>query len=1401
MAETVTGTTVGDVKYVVVYLDVNTNNLYDANGQLYGNNTLATFLDNEFTLELHYVQDISTSSNPEEWAVWDGLKDLTVSSTLAFDDNYLHAVKGTIVADAEAGSPSVSVDVTDDINKDTLSRYGVLLVNPFGDEEDQLMIPYSSFQQVSGTTFSFIVDDAQGLEASVTKDSPVRVSDPLYMFINANDIYEANIPNRYEEGVFKFPVNVMSRKLLNALDYSGSTGVSGTMEHKIYANKTNVVGLKNKSFTPPLPLDRNQDIDEVASLREFVGIKTTIGGDTVYIHDVSRDTEHDEVEYYAWMNTENDTVAFYTKTLDVTVGTLLYDEMYFTQLTDTVSELVYEVNPYLFCGWNSGVLKYWTKGNDVKENDYFYNISGGTATVGTASASPVYESEPVLFRTFAFPFIVRNLVDYGVSLTIPVEDIDWTKEYIISIIRNNMEEVTGKASQGAYGVVMIANDGTIDVNDGVISIATSLATKQDNLTFAVPLNNSGNTVSLQYGDGLTVGSTGTNANKLIANEATVEETLTDARKVTVEETTTTVTTITDRVVEPHDLKGALSVGQAVDVSCPASWCSASSYYILLPDDATQYTCDSDKYKDGGYLNSFKVVYSGADTDVTIGFSSNDNKGFPKWATGLYYLYIADIKNSGQVDLSNCYFYAGSNIDIAGMSRFLPASARTKGQTTYTRIAVLTTSASCSIHFIKEANATVQIEIKNWRQYEVTALTDEAIAYIAQLDDPDTYFRSANARSIVNKYLVKQDMVCPFIPTIEMENKDLTVAAGLSYKMIYSSNTAVTRTITADTIPSNGYGWDTHLQLFIDSNTTVSFQSPLVLMDALTPNSGHNMTIKWRNGQVLAYVDDTDVGYIVTVTTGTENGSLLYGLNNDVGQYIVFNSSTNEIPISIGGSTINKVLNIIGNGSDKTLLDGYIYSKKTSYGALSITGVSCTQGITTLYAGDTTTLNINNCHISGATHYQNVTGSDNFQRCMIGPSCSVYNTIFDNMNPDGITGYWGVIALYKSANGDSAKFINCTYKNAGKQNVHLFCSNALIKDSIFIDNTVQEMSGENAYRHGVIYNISGSITIEGCLFSNNHYNGSTTRGSAVAVWVNCTISGSTFATLVDAIKVDSGATVSFAGTNIINSTISGAGSVVFADGATVTSTTGTGAITITDASAVYKIRIGSNAKISNLRVTGSTCNYGLLTTQMVENAVIEDCIITGNTAAGHLVFIVQGANSSRRVDITGCTFGSNALSASWIGDLICWSGINIHVTNCLFMPGTPSHYGLMASAQTSGDTGNAIVYITGCTFSTIPRTSRHSTHGTYSTFIFRGTNIFNKYCFNSGVITFEDGAILDAANLFDSDLIYNGDASSIISIPEGVTITIIPYGATQESEYVTISGPTTGTSLSRLGVLS
>ena len=353
-----TGTTVGDISYVVVYYDVNTNNLYNANGQLYGNSTFATTLNNEFILELHYVQDISTSDNPEEWVVWDGLKDMTVSSTLAFDDNYVHAVEGSVVADAVEGDTSISVDVSN-INKDTLSTTGVLIINPFSTGSDRIEIEYSSFAVVSGSTFTFTLDDVAGLPSAVASGSSVRVADPLYLFVDSNSIYESNIPNRYEAGVFKIPMSIMSRKLLKALDYSGASGVSGTMEHKIYIKKNMLSGISVSNVT----YSRNNDEDSVAT---------------------------------------------------------------------------YDGTPFLFCGWTNNNTTYWTKGNDVQNGDALYSVSDGVATLTDPTATVIYSSDLALFRTFAFPFIVKNLIDYGTSFNLPVDDVNWTKEYIISIVKNNI---------------------------------------------------------------------------------------------------------------------------------------------------------------------------------------------------------------------------------------------------------------------------------------------------------------------------------------------------------------------------------------------------------------------------------------------------------------------------------------------------------------------------------------------------------------------------------------------------------------------------------------------------------------------------------------------------------------------------------------------------------------------------------------------------------------------------------------------------------------------------------------------------------------------------------------------------------------------------------------------------
>lgn len=245
----ITGTTVGDVSYVVAYYDVNTNNVYDGNGNLFGNTSLSATLSNAFILELHYVKDVSTSENPADWSAWDGLTGMAVASTLSFDDDYVHAVEASVVTSATIGAHTVRINVPE-ISKDVLSSSGNLVFNPFG--ITPTTVSYDAVSYVSGTVFDFSIAGSQGLPIDVTGgDNPtlVRVSEPTYLFIDANSIYEHNIPNRYGEGIFKIPLNITSRKLLKALDYTGVLRISGTMEHNIYIKQKSISGMKTGSNT------------------------------------------------------------------------------------------------------------------------------------------------------------------------------------------------------------------------------------------------------------------------------------------------------------------------------------------------------------------------------------------------------------------------------------------------------------------------------------------------------------------------------------------------------------------------------------------------------------------------------------------------------------------------------------------------------------------------------------------------------------------------------------------------------------------------------------------------------------------------------------------------------------------------------------------------------------------------------------------------------------------------------------------------------------------------------------------------------------------------------------------------------------------------------------------------
>lgn len=393
----------------------------------------------------------------------------------------------------------------------------------------------------------------------------------------------------------------------------------------------------------------------------------------------------------------------------------------------------------------------------------------------------------------------------------------------------------------------------------------------------------------------------------------------------------------DKIVDTENLTGALSLGQTVDVSCAP---------YITSDGSIAYTEE----------NNFLAGFTCSMVDgTTVGFYDNGDNAFPKYAEDsngnpLKYLFIADISGTGTVTPNGQTAIALSD--------------------TPQRIAMVITAKNTGYFSATEAVTAI---VNNWRQYEVNNLSDGAIAVLGSTvsdPNPDSLFRSSSVYSVRNRYLIKQDMVCPWIPTINMPDNSagLTIGAGLSYKIKYTKTG--TYSVSVDTIPTDAYGWDSHIQMFVKDTATVQFQAPLILMDALTPNSGHNLSVKFRNGNALVYVDDTNAGTMVYLATGTTTtvGSLPYALSQTPSSedatftnFIVFSPELNGTVCSAGVmSNVAYSASLIGNGNENTIIGGTIGLASGKYLAvqdINLNDITITSG----------TLNIgNNVSVTGTT---------------------------------------------------------------------------------------------------------------------------------------------------------------------------------------------------------------------------------------------------------------------------------------------------------------------------------------------------------------------------------------------------------------------------------------------------
>lgn len=233
---------------VKIYYNVVTDTIYDSNGSLFGNSSLTAYFNNHIDIEVNYMADTS-SNDPSNWIPWTGLAGINVSSSVSFDNDYIHANRGTS-SSTPVGSTEFSVAVT--INQIDLNPSGVLVV--YKTDGTLVSLPYNGFIFGSSSiTFT--------LEEPITEQIPsgLKVRVPRSLFLKMQDEDVDN--SQAHIGKFMFHTYLMSKKILETLDYSDSKSLTGTMEHKI-VSEGNVV----RTFTFPFTLANLLDYNGQASV-------------------------------------------------------------------------------------------------------------------------------------------------------------------------------------------------------------------------------------------------------------------------------------------------------------------------------------------------------------------------------------------------------------------------------------------------------------------------------------------------------------------------------------------------------------------------------------------------------------------------------------------------------------------------------------------------------------------------------------------------------------------------------------------------------------------------------------------------------------------------------------------------------------------------------------------------------------------------------------------------------------------------------------------------------------------------------------------------------------------------------------------------------------------------------
>lgn len=247
-------------KLVIYYYTIN-NDVFDSAGNLLGNSVASAFLNNTLDFEIRYVADID-SDNPEEWTKWTGVAGKSVASSLAMDTDYKHAVKGTLTSSLSGAVTSISVS-----GEETSYTYTgtIELTNSSGQKET---VAYTSVVYNNGV-YTFTVDTT--LTYSYQEGDSIRIPDALILKLEGEDVDDS----RAAEGIFSFNMRLLSKKILDNLDFSNVASLSVIAQHKIIS-QGNIINTFEFPFQINNVLDFGNDTEVVDSPLNTIATKAYV---------------------------------------------------------------------------------------------------------------------------------------------------------------------------------------------------------------------------------------------------------------------------------------------------------------------------------------------------------------------------------------------------------------------------------------------------------------------------------------------------------------------------------------------------------------------------------------------------------------------------------------------------------------------------------------------------------------------------------------------------------------------------------------------------------------------------------------------------------------------------------------------------------------------------------------------------------------------------------------------------------------------------------------------------------------------------------------------------------------------------------------------------------------------